>query len=118
MFNNTSVSFFVFLINSEHCILIKFFSSLSLSLLLGTHKPSIKPNAFVSIRISSPEIKANMERVQQEMQHRDRRLRSTMVSLDKLHLTLMVLRLDNSEEEKRYVYIIIHSTHTQVSRVK
>ena len=66
----------------------------------------MRPNAFVSIRISSPEIRANVERVQQEMQHMDRQLRSAMFPLDKLHLTLMVLKLDNCEKEERCVYII------------
>jgi len=55
----------------------------------------------VSIRVASPAIKAGIERIQQEMVGKNRSLRSTLVSLDKLHLTLMVLKLESEEEEER-----------------
>jgi len=60
-----------------------------------------RPNAFVSIHIRSPEIRANVQKFQQEMVGRDRNLKSTMVSVNTLHITLMVLKLTSEEDEKR-----------------
>lgn len=62
-------------------------------------KPS--PNAFVSVRIPSAEIRTKLGEVQQAMVAHDKMLQFTLVSLDKLHLTLFVLRLDSEEEIKR-----------------
>ncbi len=61
----------------------------------------VRPNAFISIRIPSPDIKEKLTKLQDEMVKTNRYLRSSMVSLDKLHLTLMVMRLSNEEEEER-----------------
>ncbi len=55
----------------------------------------------MSIRLPSSDIRANIERIQREMVVAKRGLESAMVSLDKLHLTLMVLRLDTEEEERK-----------------
>lgn len=76
---------------------------------MSRHKPV--PNAFVSIRINSPIIKENMKKVQQEMVVRDSRLKPLMVSLDKLHLTLMVMQLKNKEEEERAKHILCEVTN-------
>ena len=59
------------------------------------------PNAFVSVRIPSTEIRTKLGEVQQAMVAHDKMLQFTLVSLDKLHLTLFVLRLDSEEEIKR-----------------
>lgn len=59
------------------------------------------PNAFVSVRIPSAEIRTKLGEVQQAMVAHDKMLQFTLVSLDKLHLTLFVLRLDSEEEIKR-----------------
>ena len=59
------------------------------------------PNAFVSIRIPSAEIRTKLGEIQQAMVAHDKTLQSTLVSLDRLHLTLFVLRLDSEEDTKR-----------------
>ena len=65
----------------------------------GVRKSS--PNAFVSIRIPSAEIRDKLGEIQRAMVAYDKTLQSTLVSLDRLHLTLFVLRLDSEEEIKR-----------------
>ena len=59
------------------------------------------PNAFVSIRIPSAEIRDKLGEIQRAMVAYDKTLQSTLVSLDTLHLTLFVLRLDSEDEIKR-----------------
>ena len=59
------------------------------------------PNAFVSIRIPSAEIRDKLGEIQRAMVAYDKTLQSTLVSLDKLHLTLIILRLDSEEERVR-----------------
>lgn len=63
----------------------------------------------MAIRINSSLVRENIEKVQQEMVKRDQRLEPLMVSLDKLHFTLMVMRLSTTEEEERYVYYSVHT---------
>lgn len=58
----------------------------------------VTPNAFVAVRVKSSVIRERMERVQQDMVEGDRRLRRLLVSLDKLHITLMVLKLDTPQQ--------------------
>ena len=69
-----------------------------------------RPNAFVSIHIQSPEVRTNVKKVQQEMVAKDRNLKSTMVSVNTLHITLMVLRLSSEEEERRALKILCNVT--------
>lgn len=64
----------------------------------GARPKKQHPDAFVAIRISSPQIRSSLERVQSSMTAVESRLGAAMVSLDKLHLTLMVLRLGEEEE--------------------
>ncbi len=73
---------------------------------------ALKPNAFVSIRISSSVVRESVARVQQIMLHRDSKLKSTFVSIDKLHLTLLVLRLVNKEKEKTAMRILCDAAHS------
>lgn len=61
-------------------------------------RPKMHPDAFVAIRISSPQIRSSLERIQSSITAAESRLSAAMVSLDKLHLTLMVLRLGEEEE--------------------
>ena len=68
-------------------------------------KPS--PNAFVSLRISSPSIRSRLEEVQRSMVEKDRAVKGVLTSLDKLHVTLGIIRLENKEEEQRYAYTLI-----------
>ena len=60
-----------------------------------------KPNAFVSIRIPSVEIRRKLQEVQDGMLARERRMKSNLVPLEKLHITLMVLRLEEGEAIER-----------------
>lgn len=59
-----------------------------------------RPNAFVSIRIPSSQIRSKLEEIQQAMVEFEPSLKSSMVSLDKLHVTLMVLKLNQEDIEK------------------
>lgn len=61
-----------------------------------------KPNAFVAVQISSPIIREKLQRVQQSMCKYDKALETTLTSLKQLHITLMVMRLDNDEDIERY----------------
>ena len=65
--------------------------------------PKITPNAFVAVRIRSSAVREKLEHVQQEMVNADRRMNRLVVSLDKLHITLMVTRLDTQEQIATYV---------------
>jgi hypothetical protein len=62
----------------------------------------LSPNAFVSLRVSSPSIRCGLEEVQIAMVEKDKAVESVLTSLDKLHVTLSVIRLENKEEEERY----------------
>ncbi len=64
----------------------------------------VKPNAFVSIRVPSPLIKEQLQACQDEMVRVYPSLRCSMVSLEKLHLTLMVLKLGSREDEEKCVH--------------
>ena len=61
----------------------------------------VSPNAFVSVRIPSVEIRQNIETIQRGLVDYDGDLFYTLTSLDKLHLTLCVLRLDSNSEIER-----------------
>lgn len=60
------------------------------------------PNAFVSLRVSSPSIHKGLQAVQEKMVGKDEAVRSTLTSLDKLHITLSVIRLENDDDQERY----------------
>ena len=64
----------------------------------GAQPKKQHPDAFVAIRIPSPQIRSSLESIQSSMTAAESRLGAAMVSLDKLHLTLMVLRLGEVEE--------------------
>ena len=66
-------------------------------------KPS--PNAFVSLRVSSPLIHKGLQAVQEGMVGKDEAVRSALTSLDKLHITLSVIRLENEDDQERYTLI-------------
>ena len=61
----------------------------------------VSPNAFVSVRIPSVEIRQNIETIQRGLVDYNGDLFYTLTSLDKLHLTLCVLRLDSDSEIER-----------------
>lgn len=58
------------------------------------------PNAFVAVRIPSPDIKAKLEEIQQALIEKDKRLEATLVSPAKNHITLMVMKLDKESPEE------------------
>ena len=58
----------------------------------------MRPNAFVSVRVPSWRIKSKLQEVQDYMVETEPCLKSCLVSLDKLHVTMMVLRLKDEEE--------------------
>lgn len=60
------------------------------------------PNAFVSLRVSSPSIHKGLQAVQDGMVAKDKAVRSALTSLDKLHITLSVIRLETEEDQERY----------------
>ena len=64
----------------------------------GARPKKQHPDAFVAIRISSPQIRSSLEYIQSSIVSVESRLRQAMVSLNKLHLTLMVLKLGEDEE--------------------
>ncbi|XP_065885903.1 A-kinase anchor protein 7-like [Dysidea avara] len=53
------------------------------------------PDSFVAVRFSSPEIKAKLQLAQQSMVESDKKLKPTLISLVKLHITLLTLQLSN-----------------------
>ena len=60
------------------------------------------PNAFVSMRVPSPSIRQGLEEVQKWMVEKDPDIKPALTSLNKLHITLSVIRLENEEEQERY----------------
>lgn len=65
----------------------------------------VRPNAFVAARIPSLLIREGLRSVQEAVVKYDRRLKDSLTSLDKLHLTLLVLNLPDNEDIERYGYI-------------
>lgn len=61
------------------------------------------PNAFVSVRITSAAIREKLEAMQAQMTEHDPKLAGLCVSTEKLHITLMVMRLENEEAVERFV---------------
>lgn len=59
------------------------------------------PNAFVAVRIPSPDISAKFEEVQRALQEKDKRLKQIFVPAAKNHITLMVTRLNNPEDTEK-----------------
>ena len=59
------------------------------------------PNSFIAVRIPSAEIRGKIKLIQDAMLERQKKVKSTFVSLDKLHITLMVLRVDDEETLER-----------------
>lgn len=61
------------------------------------------PNAFVSVRVASPVVREKLEAMQEHISEHDPKLSGLCVSTKKLHLTLMVMRLEDDEAIERYV---------------
>ena len=58
----------------------------------------VSPDAFVAVRISSPSIRGSLELIQESLVEKNKKLKHTLVSLDKLHITMMVIKLGTDEE--------------------
>jgi len=70
-------------------------------------KPERKiPDSFVAVRFSSPEIKAKIQLAQQSMVESDKKLNPTLISLVKLHVTLLTLQLSDVTLIDKYVHIM------------
>lgn len=76
----------------------------------------VQPNAFVSVRIPSSEIRGKLEEIQTAMLAKDNRLKRTFVPLPKNHITLMVLRLnheDSADIEKYVSKVTVYCSNCQ-----
>ena len=71
----------------------------------GRKKGGASPNAFVSIRIRSSCIRLKMEEVQVAMRMREPKVTSSLVPLDKLHVTMLVTSLRGNQQIERYVCV-------------
>ncbi len=65
--------------------------------------PRVRPNAFVTVRIPSVQIRKGLESVQGAVVRFDRRLKDSLTSLDKLHLSLLLLKLADDAEIERWL---------------
>ena len=86
--------------------------SLNKNIVRTKKSKNVYPNAFVSVRISSGEIRSKIEEIQAGMLTHDKKLKSTLVSSKKLHLTLMVVWLEDEEAIERCVMHTHTHTHT------
>ncbi|XP_071597018.1 A-kinase anchoring protein 7 isoform X2 [Heliangelus exortis] len=57
-----------------------------------------KPNYFISLPITNPEITASVRAVQDAVIQKDQRLSEAMVRSGSLHVTMLVMRLSNAKE--------------------
>ena len=69
------------------------------------------PNSFVSVRITSADIKHNISTVQEEMIKMMPQMADVIQNPSKLHITLMVLSLQTDEDIEMCVSINIHANN-------
>ena len=63
----------------------------------------VSPDAFVGIRITSPSVRESLKHIQESIVKKNGKLEGAMVSLNTLHITLMVIKLeDNKERIEKY----------------
>ena len=58
----------------------------------------LAPNYFIAVRVSNPEIHASLTNAQKAIVEHDLKLKPALVPLGTLHLTLMVMYLQNKDE--------------------
>ena len=58
----------------------------------------VVPNYFVAIRVSNPDIHAGVKIVQDSLVTHDKRLKAALIPLETLHLTLLVIHLQDDEQ--------------------
>lgn len=61
----------------------------------------IVPNYFVAIRVSNPDIHAGVKIVQDSIVTHNKRLKDALIPLETLHLTLLVVHLQDDEEIRK-----------------
>ena len=61
-------------------------------------RKKIKPNFFISWRVSSPEIRSGVKSVQKAIIDHTKGLKGAEIRLGTLHITLMVMRLEGDEQ--------------------
>lgn len=72
-----------------------------------------RPNYFVAIKISDPQIHQVLNEVQQHMLEQDENLKKSMIQLATLHITLMVMYIGDTETHAKAVKTLenIHQEH-------
>ena len=76
----------------------------------------IQPNFFLAVRIHNPELHKKVDGIQHSITKYDEKLRPTTISSEKLHVSLMVMRLENAEEIQREGKIL-HQCKTPVEAI-
>jgi len=61
----------------------------------------LRPNYFVAVKISNPEIHENLKKVQNHILERESNLKRNMIELKTLHITLMVMHIGDTETHAR-----------------
>ena len=73
----------------------------------GKKKPKkIMPNYFLAIRISNPQIHSAIKIVQDSITTHNEKLTPTLIPLPTLHLTLMVIHLENDEQLQKATEVL------------
>ncbi|XP_076329803.1 uncharacterized protein LOC143235475 isoform X2 [Tachypleus tridentatus] len=60
-----------------------------------------RPNYFVAIQVSNPEVHCHIKKVQDHIVEIEKNLQLAVIPLTTLHLTLLVMHLENEEDMKR-----------------
>ncbi|XP_055355708.1 A-kinase anchor protein 7-like [Paramacrobiotus metropolitanus] len=64
-------------------------------------KPKLMPNYFLAVPVSSPQIHAAAQNAQEDIVSGSPQLQPALIPLATLHVTLMVMRLENAEDVAR-----------------
>lgn len=64
-------------------------------------KPKLSPNYFLAVPVCDPTVRAAAKKTQEAIAEKNVLLLPAMIPLETLHITLMVLRLENAEEVER-----------------
>ncbi|XP_022235399.1 uncharacterized protein LOC106475628 isoform X2 [Limulus polyphemus] len=60
-----------------------------------------RPNYFIAVQVSNPEVHCHIKKVQDHIVEFDKNLQLAVIPLTTLHLTLLVMHLENGEDLKR-----------------
>ncbi|GIX69182.1 hypothetical protein CEXT_636841 [Caerostris extrusa] len=60
-----------------------------------------RPNYFVAVQVSDPEIHARVQKIQHHIVNKNKHLDDCMISIPTLHITLMVMNISDSEVHER-----------------